>query len=162
MWKQIILLTGIACVSGCASMSPMENKKSLLEYTYDYQVPNKSKLEIWKGARDYIAQAFVSGKSVVQSEDSDDGTIYGNGIATWDLVTNQCLTAYQLRFAAKDGKARLQLEIERGVPAGSQCVGWPLPSRSGHAEIVRQFSIISRGLGDALNGKGGDASLKDF
>ncbi|MGH8506135.1 MAG: DUF4468 domain-containing protein, partial [Stenotrophobium sp.] len=126
-----LMLAIVTTVCGCASVTPIP-ATAQTEFTYDYQVPNKTKLEIWTSARAYIAQAFVDSKSVIQIEDPNDGTIYGNGTAEWNIFDQRCLTAFQIRFAAKNGKARLQLEIESQVPAGSQCRGWPMPSKTGY------------------------------
>jgi hypothetical protein len=116
------------------------------EFTFDYQVPSKSKGELWKSARDYFASAYGDSRSVFRVMDPEDGTIIGKGTASWMLMTNNCLTDYHIRFAAKDNKARLQFEIIRGVPPLSQCTGWPWPTESGYQEIVNSFSLTSTGL----------------
>jgi len=162
--RKAIILAGLLApvlLAGCAGLAPAEdNAKS--EFTFDYQVPERSKDELWKTARDYFAGAYGDSRSVIRVMDQDDGTIIGKGTASWMLMTNQCLTDYHIRFAAKDGKARLQFEMIRGVPAFSQCKGWPWPTQAGYDAIVAEFQMTSLGLENALKGHGDSAKLKDF
>lgn len=148
-------------LAGCAGMSPARNDAQS-EFTFDYQIQDKSKDELWKSARDYFAGAYGDSRSVFRVMDQDDGTIIGKGSASWMLLTNQCLTDYHIRFAAKDDKARLQFEIIRGAPALSQCQGWAWPTESGYKQIVNSFNAVSAGIESALNGNGDASSFKDF
>jgi hypothetical protein len=161
--KKAIIFTGllIPAISGCGGLaSARSDAKS--EFTFDYQISGGTKNDLWKAARDYFAGAYGDSRSVFRVMDQEDGTIIGKGTASWSLLASQCLTDYHIRFAAKDGKARLQFEIIRGVPALSQCAGWPWPSQSGYDKIVSNFTATSLGLESSLNGNSASDNLKDF
>ncbi len=149
-------------VTGCVSVQPLKSDVQKL-FTYDYQILGQSQNELWKRARDYMATQFGDSRSVIRVMDEKDGTILGKGMITWPLVgTARCPSEYHFRFAAKEAKARLQLEIINGVPAYSDCVGWPLPSESGYTHVVSSFNAIAKDLENSLNGKGATTNLKDF
>ncbi len=138
------------------------------EFTYDYQITNTSKNELWKRARDYFAGAYGDSRSVFRVMDEKDGTIIGKGTSSWLLggasnpYSTTCYSDYHIRFAAKDNKARLQLEIINSVPATSSCKGWPLPSKQGYADMRQSFNAINQNLKNALEGKGSSSDLKNF
>jgi len=151
----------VLMLTACTGLMPVrDDVKS--EFTFDYQIPGKTKDELWKSARDFFAGTYGDSRSVFRVMDQVDGTIIGKGTASWALLGNECITDYHVRFAAKDAKARLQFEIIRGVPPLSKCQGWPWPTEDGYNEIVNSCMLVSIGLEASLRGEGNSNKLKDF
>ena len=163
--KKIFLITLLLAsfiLYGCAGGMVSQNVQR--EFTYDYAINGKTKIELWKNARNYFAESYGDSRAVFRIMDEQDGTIIGKGLIGWKLIaTERCHTEYHVRFAAKDNKARLQFELIEGAPPLSKCFGWPRPSENGYEEIVMQFNATSKELKNALMGAGGGGSkLKDF
>jgi hypothetical protein len=158
----IIFLTVIFLLSiiGCAGIQPIKDNVQK-EFTYDYVVDGKTKSELWKNARNYFAAVYGDFTQVARVMDENEGTIIGKGLAPWYLLGNKCGHEYHIRFMAKDGKARLQLELIPGVPPLSDCTGYPLPSEDGYQEIIKQFKEISLELEKALKGES-KSTLNNF
>lgn len=150
MNKNILLATAFMslALTGCASMK-MAPADAPAEFTYDYTLEGKSKDQLYDVAVYYFAEKYNNSGSVVRVSDKENGVIYGKGVSTWNLLGNICSTAHEFRFAAKDGKARLQYELIRGVPSSSAC-GWDWPTESGYQEVVSEFNDFSVGLEKAL------------
>jgi hypothetical protein len=156
-----ITLVFAAMLAGCAGLNPAD-KNAQKEFTYDFTVPGKSQSQLWHSARDYFAEAYGDSRSVFRIMDENDGTIIGKGLAPWSLAGNNCQTEYHIRFAAKEGKSRLQFELIEGVPPLSPCGGYPWPSKDGYDQIVASFKKSAQSLEGALNGAGSSSKLKDF
>lgn len=170
----ILSLTALTViVSGC--IAPMDFKvpdalpaNAQTKFTYDYQIPDTPKKVLWKRARDYFAGAYGDSRSVFRVMDEIDGTIIGKGSSSWlfgeatSPYSSTCYSDYHIRFAAKDNKARLQLEIINSAPAISPCKGWPLPSKQGYEVMKQSFNANSQALKNALEGKGASSDLKSF
>jgi len=159
--KKIIFIIALTA-AGCAASTPM-NRKAQREFTYDYRVESKTKDELWTAGRNYFAESYGDSRSVFQVSDKEGGIMMGKALASWSITPlNPCQTEYQIKFAAKDGKARLQFEILEKVPSLSECKMWPLPSKKGYAKIVRDFNRIGAAMGVALENSGKDSSFMDF
>lgn len=156
-----VALIAMLLASGCAGVMPVE-QDSQREFTYDYKIEGQSKDELWNRAKFYFIDAYGDSRAVFRDLDKEGGTIIGRGSVTWSLLGEMCGSDYHVRFAAKDYKARLQLEIIEGVPAYSNCRGWPWPSTGGYNKIVKDFEEISIDLGKSLRGGGVTSTLKDF
>lgn len=170
MKNHIFFLTSLLLIQGCATdpnspdypISQMDIKAQ----TYTYTDLSGSKTEIWKAARNHLATAYGDSKSVLRVEDENDGTLIGKGLVQWKMLTTTlspyCYSEYDIRFVAKDNKARLQLELLPGAPSLSECVAWSLPSRYGYDQILEKFAMISDQLESSLNGKGKLESMNNF
>jgi hypothetical protein len=148
MQKTTILLALI--LSGCAGLDPMMDSNYKHEFTYDFSAPGKSKNELWKSARDYMATAYRDSSKVIKIADEQDGTMIGSAIIGWQispLSAQYCNYNYSIKFAAKDGKARLQLDLLD--PIGG--CGWDRPSAGGYQQIAAQFNEIGSKLGESLS-----------
>lgn len=55
-------------------------KDGAVVYEQVYQVPNKSKADLYKNAKQWFVDYFKSSKDVIQNEDKEDGKIVGKGI----------------------------------------------------------------------------------
>lgn len=163
--RTIAVLIAVGLLAGCAGtmaeLTPAD-RNAQKEFTYDFSLPGKSQTVLWRSARDYFAEEYGDSRSVFRVVDEKDGTLIGRGLAPWALAANRCITEYQIRFAAKDGKARLQYELIEGVPALSQCPGWPWPSGNGYKQITDSFANSAKSLELALQGKSSKSKLKDF
>lgn len=171
MNKQTLALLGIL-ITGCAAThDPSYTKITTQEIkpiTYDYAIPNTSKKDLFNRARDHFATVYGDSRSVIRVQDLESGMILGKGVIDWKLSTGSwlipyinCSSSYDVRFVAKENKARLQLELVQGIVPGSEC-RWDLPTVSGYKEIQTSFNAISTSLEKALNGQGNVESLKNF
>ena len=168
--KNIILTTVfLSSMVGCANTDPalIPIKPTELEVsTYTYLDLDTDKAELWSRARNYIATIYGDSKSVLRVEDKEEGLLVGKGLTSWkmhpDRFSVYCHSEYQIRFLAKDNKARLQLELLEGTPSVSRCVAWTLPSGYGHEQIKAEFLGISKGLEQALRGAGEIDAMDDF
>jgi len=159
--KLIVMMAALALIVGCAELQPAR-RDAQQEFTYDYSVPGAGKDALWTRARDYFAGAYGDSKEVMRVMDQSDGVILGKGLAAWGGFGTECHTAYHIRFAAKDQKARLQLELIYGAPPLSKCTGWHWPTEHGYGQIVAQFNNLATALGSALSGHGVSDRLKNF
>lgn len=165
---------GIAAVSllltiqGCQSTPDDRpiSKEQLEVKTYTYVDLSASKETLWLRARDYLASTYVDSKTINRVSDKDEGIWIGYASTRWKMLdttfTQNCLSDYQIRFVAKDNKARLQLELLDATPPLSMCRGWSLPSGYGYKQIMAEFDQISRGLEHALRGQSKLDDMKDF
>lgn len=153
MNKIIILLIIVLSLSSCLGINPMSLSVAERTFQYDYKIPGVSKIELFTRARNKIVLIFDHPKSVLRVTDKEEGKIIGRGLVGWQswLLGTYCYSFFELKFKAKDEKARLQLKIIRG--ASSQCAVFPLPNESGYQIIKRRFIDISEGIKKALEQK---------
>lgn len=137
--------------------------------TYDYTVAAASKDILFQRARDYFATSFGDSRSVIRVQDEGEGLILGKGAVQWSVQPASspypvlsCYSEYDVRFLAKNGKARLQVELIRGAPSYSVCSGWQLPTVTGYQKILEGFNTFSKSLGTALEGKGSSEEFRNF
>lgn len=170
--ESVFLILSLFCLlfAGCASVAtetqPISSEKR--DFVYDFEVKGKTKSELFRSARNYLATAYGNSKEVSRVEDEAAGTIIGKAIAKWNLTTDSwmvpaiaCYSNYNIVFIAKDGKARLSLSIVEGVPLPAEC-GWKLPPKRDYPQIVRQFYSISLDMKNALEGNSPLNKLSDF
>lgn len=168
--KKILISFSLAILSGCATNPNSPDypisQSDIKEQTFTYHDLKGNQSALWKKARSYIATAYGDSKAVLRVEDEADGTLIGKGIIKWKMITSSlspyCYSEYNIRFVAKDNKARLQLELISGVPTVSECVGWPLPSKYGYEQILTEFSSMSSQLETNLRGAGKLEKMSDF
>ena len=104
-----IALVAVLFVTGCA----MEQYKPV-EIKNVVSIPSQNQKVIYNKTRQWFSQYFVSGKSVVDYENPDEGTIIGNGFAnigsdTFGII--QYNIKYNVRIDTKDGKFRALTKI---------------------------------------------------
>lgn len=155
----------VVALSACATppdLFPITDEQR--DFTYDFVVPEKSKKELFKSARNYFAISFGDSKHVSRVEDEEQGTIIGKALSDWKLYVGggalTCYSRYNLVFLAKDGKARLQLSIIEG--AIDPCIYYELPFKRTYPQIVTQFNDTAKALERALNGNSPINKLSDF
>lgn len=170
MKKLLIGFSICSVLQGCATdpNSPDYpiSQSDVQAKTFTYIDLGSNKAELWKRARNYIATAYGDSKAVLRVEDESSGTLIGKGLIRWKMLTTPlspyCYSEYDIRFVAKDSKARLQLELLQGVPAISECSGWSLPSKYGYEQILSSFSAMSEQLESSLRGEGKLDAMNNF
>ena len=156
MHKQLAMLAIVMLLNGCAQVkfdSPMDAAQPKT-FTYEYSIPG-TKLDLWRKGRDFFASTYVDSRTVIKVADEHAGTLTGRGLSIWVLgattrYPSTCASAYHIRFATANNKARLQFEIINGNPPESRCHGWPLPSADGYLGMRKQFHDLHIALGNAL------------
>ncbi|OLQ94581.1 hypothetical protein BIY21_08565 [Vibrio ponticus] len=92
--------------------------------------------------------------------DRDSAMILGKAGVKWTLSGfGSCYSEYNLKFQAKDGKARLQYELLYGAAPYSECTGWPWPIVTGYEEVKTEFNDSAQKLEDYLRS---EDSFSDF
>lgn len=170
-----LLFVGIALLSSGCATGPTGPSATMIEsevisaQTYDYSIEGARKDDLYQRARNYFAISFGDSRSVIRIEDKDEGLILGKGATSWRIETGNwavphldCYSEYDLRFMAKDNRARLQLTLLEGAPSFSQCSGWPRPTVTGYEKILRGFEDFSQRLELELKGEGSVSDFKDF
>lgn len=158
-----------ALLSGCATgpnWTPVA-EQDIKPVTYDYVIPDASKDVLFKRARNHFATVYGDSRSVIRVSDEAEGVIIGKGVIDWMIATDtlapiSCSSSYDIRFVAKDKKARLQLQLIAGAPVFSKCSGWRLPTVTAYKDILNSFGDISVGVEQALKGVSDESSFKDF
>ena len=168
--RHLFFVAPIIFMFGCAASPddiPMPNSE-IKPITYDYQIPGVNKKILFARARDYMATAYGDSRSVIRVQDENEAVIIGKGAVTWRMLPNNslsgsCSTEYNIRFIAKDEKARLQVELIYGAPVYSSCINWKAPSPAAYRyDVLPSFDPLSKDLGSALKGLGAGNSFKDF
>ena len=165
--KRWFFATSILLFQGCATIENSPIAREQLEIkAFTYTDLTGDKEQLWNRANNYFASAYNNSKAVLRTSSQIQGTIIGKGIVSWkirsDFYIKPCYSEYQIRFVAKEHKARLQLELLEGTPPLSNCVYWTLPGGYGYQQVMDEFNEISSGLGKALRGEGKIESMKDF
>jgi hypothetical protein len=161
-----ICLALLGCATNPNSPDYPISQTDVQAETFTYIDLGSDKTELWKRARNYIATAYGDSKAVLRVEDETSGTLMGKGLIRWKMLTTPlspyCYSEYDIRFVAKDNKARLELELLPGVPAISECSAWSLPSKYGYEQILSSFSTMSEQLESSLRGEGKLDAMKNF
>lgn len=165
--KQTLLITGLlACLTlmtGCVSLQPIDSTVERV-FTYDYQIPDKSKSDIYTAAFNFIALNYNDSKSVLRVTDAKNGLIIGKGVSVWQELGTNRHTPHDIMFAAKEGRARLQITIA-GTAQASAIGGvyvWPLPTPGGYNQMVEQFNNLSNKLENELKDNSDLSKFIDF
>jgi hypothetical protein len=85
--------------------------------------PNQSQKSIYNKSRQWFSEYFVSGKSVVDYEDAQAGTIIGNGFAkigSDPLGIIQYNINYSIRVDTKDGRLKVTTNVIKHSNTDSQ------------------------------------------
>ncbi len=114
-----------------------------------------------------LALAYGDSRRVIRVKDQNDGIIIGRGLVEWRMLSSnilspKCDSEYDIKFIAKDNKARLQLSLLPNNSLTSKCGNWKYPSRSGYKSIISNFDSMSKQLNKSLKGESDLGNLKDF
>ena len=159
-----IALTG--CVTIPPDRYPIDTEKRA--FIYDFVLPGKSKAELFKSAKYYMATAYGDVRAVNRLEDEDGATIIGRALMPWKLTVDSlmiptipCKSNYNIIFIAKEGKARLQLELQPGAANPGTC-GWELPPKRDYAQFPIYFEKVASEFSQALHSQAPIDKLNDF
>lgn len=114
----LILVLSLSVLSGCAATPQIQPYQPVV-ITEIVEIPDQTQEQIYNKARQWFSQYFVSGKSVVDYEDKNEGVIIGNGVSdngSTDLIglINYKLSfEYNIRLDTKDGKFRAMTTITK-------------------------------------------------
>lgn len=161
-WTLCLLLFSVL-TAGCQSLGPIKPETKRV-FTYDFQIPDKTKQEIYNAAFTFIAMSYGDSNRVLKITDKESGLIAGKGISVWSEIGTNRHTPHEFKFMAKTGRARLQLSIP-GTAQASSAGGvylWPLPTPGGYEQIVQQFNSFSQQLDSELKGNTKSSSFSDF
>ena len=106
--KRLILIVAMLVLAGCAGMERAEDANKPIEFVL--VVPGKTQEQLFSASKSWIAETFVSGKSVIDDADKDSGRIIAKGRVKHPCVKGfACSSAsmgFTLRIDIKDGKIR--------------------------------------------------------
>lgn len=149
--RMILLPITIFLITGCAGMAPIAESSYQREFVYNYNIPGKTKANLFKAARENLALSYGDANKVLRIVDESEGTIVGKGIVSWRILPgaeSTCDYDYNIKFISKDERARLILNIA-GISRTSRC-GWDVPSVYGYDQIKKDFDAINASLDEAL------------
>lgn len=141
----------VILLSGCSTPTPPEIKPILLSdikaQTFTYSELKGQQGALWEKARHHIAATYGKSQPVLRVENELNGTLLGKGVIRWKLQEGAssvyCYSDYDIRFMARDNKARFQLKLLAGIPEISECSDWELPSKYGYEQILHEFKEMS-------------------
>ena len=126
------------------------------------EAPGLKKEEIFNRALNYFTYNYVSGKSVIQTQDKENGLIVGKGIYNNIHIGISLLTTYVdayhiLRVDVKDGKARIIVTL---TEYEKKLVGGNTPPAYSTTQVSQEFPINPNGLSKTVMTKAFYKSFK--
>jgi len=126
------------------------------------EAPGLKKEEIFNRALNYFTYNYVSGKSVIQTQDKENGLIVGKGIYNNVHIGISLLTTYVdayhiLRVDVKDGKARIIVTL---TEYEKKLVGGNTPPAYSTTQVSQEFPINPNGLSKTVMTKAFYKSFK--
>lgn len=109
-YKIVFSLLLFISIGGCADMERSPDAGAPIDFVLE--TPNKSKDQLFSASKSWIAETFVSGKTVIDDADKDSGRIIAKGRIKKPCDGMQCmgtsdwLIGFTLRIDTKDGKIR--------------------------------------------------------
>ena len=107
---KLTILAILISLGGCAGMERATDSDKPVEFVLE--APNKTKDQLFSASKSWIAETFVSGKSVIDDADKDSGRIIAKAIIKKPCDGVQCALesgwkiGFTLRIDTKDGKIR--------------------------------------------------------
>ena len=106
--KKLMVMVVMLVMAGCAGLDRAPDANKPIEFVLD--VPGKTKDQLFSASKSWIAETFVSGKSVIDDADKDSGRIIAKGRIKHPCVKGfACgdkLIGFTLRIDTKEGKLR--------------------------------------------------------
>ena len=107
--KKLFLIVVMLVLAGCAGMERAADAGKPIEFVLD--VPGKTKDQLFSASKSWIAETFVSGKSVIDDADKDSGRIIAKGNIKHPCEqAHGCLMnvsiGFTLRIDTRDGKLK--------------------------------------------------------
>lgn len=111
MRKLLLLLLFVPFIAQAGWLSQAENPEKPVEVIFE--VPGVSKDDLFTRSKTWIAETFVSGKSVLDSAERESGTIIAKGYIKKPcdgflncMATGNNKIGFTMRIDTKDGKVR--------------------------------------------------------
>lgn len=152
----VFLATILTSVSFCQTTQEMmveiDGKWKLddngnVTYSRIVDVPELKTDEIFNRALNYFTYNYVSGKSVIQMQDKESGTIVGKGLYNnvhvgISLIATYVDTWHILRVDVKEGKARIILTL---TEYEKKIVGGNTPPSYATMKVEQEYPINPKG-----------------
>lgn len=111
------------------------------------EVPELKKDEIFNRALNYFTYNYVSGKSVIQTQDKENGLIVGKGIYDnvhigMSLITTYVDAWHILRVDVKDGRVRVIVTL---TEYEKKIVGGNTPPSYSTMKVAQEYPINPKG-----------------
>jgi hypothetical protein len=111
------------------------------------EAPDLKKDEIFNRALNYFTYNYVSGKSVIQTQDKENGLIVGKGIYDnvhigMSIVTTYVDAWHILRVDVKDGRARVIVTL---TEYEKKIVGGNTPPSYSTMKVAQEYPINPKG-----------------
>lgn len=111
------------------------------------EAPELKKDEIFNRALNYFTYNYVSGKSVIQTQDKENGLIVGKGIYDnvhigMSLITTYVDAWHILRVDVKDGRARVIVTL---TEYEKKIVGGNTPPSYSTMKVAQEYPINPKG-----------------
>src|SRR5690606_35894815 len=111
------------------------------------EAPELKKDEIFNRALNYFTYNYVSGKSVIQTKDKENGLIVGKGIYDNVHIGVSLITTYVdawhiLRVDVKDGRARVIVSL---TEYEKKIVGGSTPPNYSTMKVAQEYPINPKG-----------------
>lgn len=128
--KKAVFLFSIG-LTGCA-MSPVEMpvNQSDLVFSQVYEAPGIAKEAIYEGSLKWMAENFKSAKSVIEYQNSGDGTVIGNGTINYPCDGFDCVAKaswrvkFTMKIETKDGRFKTDFKnLLIDMPATTSAFG---------------------------------------
>ncbi|WP_181309068.1 DUF4468 domain-containing protein [Rufibacter sp. XAAS-G3-1] len=158
--KKIILLIAVALIgtvsygqSAKEMLSEIEGKWQLddngnVTIVKVIEAPELKKEEIFNRALNYFTYNYISGKSVIQTQDKENGHIVGKGIYDnvhigVSIITTHVDAWHILRVDAKDGRARVIVTL---TEYEKKIVGGDTPPSYSTMKVAQEYPINPKGM----------------
>jgi len=128
---------------------------SNVTYQRIVEVPGIEKDEIYNRVQNYFVYNYGSGKSVIQTQDKENGLVVGKGMYKdvhigVSLITTYIDTWHIARVDVKDGRARIILTL---TEYDKKLVGGDTPPSYVTMKVEQEFPINGKGMFKTVMGK---------
>ena len=150
--NRVLVLAAFFTLAGCAGMQPMAETDKTIEKVVE--VPTYTKDQIYTATKIWLAETFVSSKSVIEVDDKESGIIIGNANVKYPCTEGMgCLLKgdwrlnVSLRVDMKDQKFKIAFtNMSWSTPASNTSPAYnnvPLSSKGEIEEVKIALDKIS-------------------
>jgi len=113
----------------CAGMKPVKQEDLTIQQVVE--VPGFTKYQIYDCCKIWVAERFISAKTVIEHDDRENCCLIGNGIIKYPCRGLECITKgdwqvyFTMRIDTKDGKFRQTFRnLQLSWPARMDSLGY--------------------------------------
>lgn len=151
---KLLIAATVVALSGCAASA---QQPPPLEIVKIHEAPGKSKAEVCRTARDWVALTFKDSKAVVEVYDLEAGTMIGKGrVILLGFGATPFPTDFTIQVDCKDGRAR---STYSGFMTNSSGMTYPLKEDSMNnlrSKAAARIAELDLTLGTRLAGNQAD------